>query len=107
MQHNKKPPMRGFPATLQEKAAELMADKYARLVYLQLLAPDKARYLQTELLEIVNPSMPASKASGDAAKTTGLKVRFQALLWVRLSLHKSIYKDLSFLFDDPGYSPYT
>ena len=49
---------------LQEHLAELVADNNGRIVYLQLLAPDKARYLQAELKEVVYPIVTQSKASG-------------------------------------------
>lgn len=48
---------------LQEHLAELVADNNGRIVYLQLLAPDKARYLQAELKEVVHPKVTQSKAS--------------------------------------------
>lgn len=48
---------------LQEKAEELIQDKHARSVVLQLLAPDKPRYLQPELLSVVMPELQAAGTS--------------------------------------------
>lgn len=60
----------------QDKAAELMADKHGRLVFLQLLAPNKARYLQAELLSVVNPTVasPTTAASNSREETQEAKV---------------------------------
>jgi hypothetical protein len=58
-------------SVMQEKLGELVEDKHARLALLQLLAPDKARYLQAELLSVVNPkaeaAVPATVAAPAAA----------------------------------------
>ncbi len=48
---------------MQENLVELVEDKNARLVYLQLLAPDKTRYMQAELKEVVHPSVAHPKAA--------------------------------------------
>ena len=54
---------------MQENISELVVDKNARLVYLQLLAPNRARYLQAELLSVVNPVALPSSAPQSAERT--------------------------------------
>lgn len=56
---------------MQDNVVDLITDKIARLVYLQLLAPDKARYLQAELLSVVQPTVlhPSAPAENLGAST--------------------------------------
>ena len=47
-----------------------MQDKHARLVFLQLLVPDKRRYLQAELLSVVHPVADHASPPATASQHT-------------------------------------